>query len=148
MTNCKACNAPLKNNIQNCEYCGALVEDKQVAALSLKTVANEASNYIPKSLKSDSYVTQQNSIKPQVGSSGDGIHWTIIISFVFSLLLFFTSFTAEVDKDWITGFIFLGMLSFAFNMSGVKNYSQKNWMVTTNYVLLFLSVLCSFISLT
>jgi len=148
MTNCKSCSAPLLVNSDVCEYCGALVEaNKSSLIRDVNYSTSEVFSGVPSVLRPDSYRTQDNSIKPQANVQDTAIHWTIILSFIFSILLFFGSFGAEASNDWIIGFVFIALLSLVFNFSGVKNYSQKNWMVTTNYVLLGLSVFLSLIIL-
>jgi hypothetical protein len=148
MSNCKSCSAPLPLNLNICEYCGTKIEVNNSAIVrDINSATAEIVKVVPDVLRSDNYKTQNNSIKPQFNQQDAEIHWTIILSFVFSIILFIGSFSAERDKDWILGFAFFAFLCFAFNFSGVKNFSQKNWMVTTNYVLLGLSILCSFIVL-
>lgn len=148
MSNCKSCYAPLSLNLNICEYCGTKVEVNNSSLIhGINHSSAEITKVIPDILRSDNYKSQENSIKPQIIPQEAGIHWTIILSFILSIILFISSFSAERDKDWVSGFIFLALLSFAFNFSGIKNYSQKNWMVTSNYVLLGLSVFFSFVML-
>jgi len=106
MSNCKSCSAPLPLNLNICEYCGVKAEENITSSTSsIGYAATEIVKVVPHVLRTDNYKTENNSIKPQFNQQDTEIHWTIILSFVLSIIVFIGSFSAERDKDWALGFL-------------------------------------------
>lgn len=149
-TNCKSCNAPITPGFTKCDYCGSAIPQEQntshatIVGDSAKIYIGDQINNI---IKPNSYESQIDSIKPQLTQpSAAGTHWTAIIAFIISILIFLGSLGADKSKDTVVGYLFLASLAFFFNYLAIKSFKVQNWMTKTNFVLIAISSLIIFLN--